>query len=355
MFKEVHYYKPNLEEVIQRYKNMYAARAPGHVVVYAIPEIPPAEPVPPLNAIDFDKNLEEYLDLGLRNYRAMLEVTRKIQDDLLPSFGPNFGIGEYSAFVDGKVIFTPDTSWAAPVLGSLDDIEKLELSPDNYWVKMMDRAMTYLMSRTISSPIPLVRGYYSPLDLAHALRGEAIFTDFVDQPEKVHKLLSFCADAIIWLAKRIQKIQGLTWGGSIAGAWLPPGTICMSEDIACMVSPATYAKFALPYTQRVIDAFGHGQIHTHSLGLRVIPEITRLNNLMGVQIAEDPNTPRTFDRLDWLLPRSHQVPLNFACTVEEIKINYDWITRDYNVIFACMNVGIEQAQELVQWIRARSR
>jgi hypothetical protein len=354
MFAEIHYYKPNLEEVVQRYKNMYAAKGPGHVAVYAIPTAPPAEPIPPLNTIDFDTRLEDYLDLCLRNYRAWLEVYREVPDDLLPTFGPNFGIGEYSAFIAGQVVFTEDTSWAAPVLKHLADMSKLELKEDNYWVRFMERAMRHLMSRTISAPIPLVRGYYSPLDLAHALRGEALFTDFVDSPEQVHRLMAFCAEAIVWLARRIRAIHGECWGGNIAGAWLLPGTICMSEDIACMVSPRTYAEFARPYTQKVIDSFGYGQIHTHSLGLRVIPEITQLRNLLGVQIAEDPNTPRIATKLDWLLPRCHKVPLNISFTPGEVRAKYDWISREYNIVFACVGVDVSEGRNLVEWIRARA-
>ncbi|MBG0770891.1 MAG: hypothetical protein H0S82_04240 [Anaerolineaceae bacterium] len=352
MFNEIHYYKPNLEEVIQRYKDLYAATGPGHAIIYTIPAMQPGEPVPPLNTIDFDNDMEDYLDLCLRNFRAWLEVTRELPDDLLPSFGPNFGIGDYSGFVAGEVVFTVDTSWAAPVLESLDQVDQLRLSEDNYWVRMMKRAMTHLMARTASSPIPLVRGYYSPLDMAHALRGEKLFTDFMDEPEKVHRLMAFCAEAIIWQASRIRAIHGLYWGGNIAGAWLNPGTICMSEDIACMISPRLYTEFARPYTQKVIDAFGYGQIHTHSLGVRVIPEISQLRNLLGIQIAEDPNTPRTVTRLDWLLPRSHNVPLNVHFEPEEVKELYDEITSEYNIIFAVMNVGIAEGQDLIKWVRS---
>lgn len=353
MFNEVHTYKPNLEEVIQRYKDLYAASGPGHVIIYAMPPSPQPEPVPPLNTIDFDGHLEDYLDLCLRNYRAYLEIGSEIKDDLLPTFGANFGIGEYSAFIAGQVVFTEDTSWAAPILKDLADVEKLELRPENYWVQMMERAMIHLMTRTASSPIALVRGYYSPLDLAHALRGETLFTDFTDSPEQVHRLMAFCTEAIIWLAQRLRKIHGLCWGGDIAGAWLYPGTICMSEDIACMVSPRTYAEFARPYTQRVIDTFGHGQIHTHSLGLRIIPEITQLRNLLGIHIAEDPNTPKTITKLDWLLPRAHQITLNVTGTPDEVRENYDWITKEYNVIFACMVSDVAEGRDLVKWIRSK--
>lgn len=353
MFKSIYYYKPNLEEVIRRFQSMYETKGPGQVAAYAIPPAPVGEPVPPLNQIDFNSNedVKKYLDVCLYNYELYIDYTKITLDDLIPTFGPNFGTGEYSAFIAGDVIFTEDTSWVAPILVELRDYQNLVLRDDNYWVQILQKTFKYLVEKTSEGPIPINRGYYSPLDLAYALRGERLFTDFSDDPELLHKFLDFCADAIIWLAKRIRAIIGLYFGGNIAGAWLKPGTICMSEDTACLISPKLYAEFARPYTQKVINAFGFGQIHTHSLGMRTIPEIAKLNNLLGIQISDDPNTPRGFEKLDWLLPRSNNVPLTVGCTPDELKTHYKEIASQYSIVFAInVNDAIE-GKEIIEWIR----
>lgn len=355
MFKEIHYYKPNLEDVIHRYQELYDAKEPGHVMVYAMPPAPIVEPTPALNTINLDTQMEAYLDICLWNYQANLEYVREICDDLIPTFGPNFGIGDYSAFIAGEVIFTEDTSWAAPILHSLDDMNELHLREDAYWVKIMEKSLQYLVDKTKSGPIPIIRGFYSPLDLAHALRGESLFMDFTDSHEKVHQFMDFCADAVIWIASRLRKITGVTFGGNIAGAWLKPGTICMSEDIACLVSPRTYAEFARPYTQKVINAFGHGQIHTHSLGVKCIPEITKLNNLLGLQISDDPNVPRGFEKLDWLLPRVNQIPLTVGCTPEELKSSYQEVSSQCNITYASTVEDEKEGKDLVEWVRGMAK
>lgn len=354
MFRPIYYYKPNLDAVIRRFQDMYEAAGPGYIAIYALPPAPIGDPVPPLNQINFDDQVEIYLDICLRNYELFIDYTRITFDDLIPTFGPNFGIGEYSAFIKGEVIFTEDTSWAAPVLDKLEDYYELSLSEGNYWVRMMERAFRYLVKQTASGPIPINRGYYSPLDLAYALRGEKLFTDFVDSPELLHSFMDFCAEATIWFAKRIQSIIGLYFGGNIAGAWLRAGTICMSEDTACLISPRLYTEFARPYTQKVIDAFGFGQIHTHSLGFRNIPEIAKLKNLLGIQISDDPNVPRGYERLDWLLPRSNKVPLTIGCTPNELIACFKEVTSQYNIVFAVNVSDASEGREIVDWVRRHS-
>ena len=352
MFKDILYYKPNLHEVIMRYKSLYATHEPGHIIVYALPSFNPPEQPPSLNQVDFDQDLHDYLNIFLRNYEAQIEQTRPILDDLIPSFGLFFGIGDYSAFIAGDVIFTPDTSWAAPVIHDWSDLDKLELREDNYWEQLLERSIAYILHFTRPASIPIVRGFYSPLDMAHALRGEALFTDFFDNPEQVHRLMLFSTQAVIWNARRLRSVIGEYFNGNIAGAWLPPGTICMSEDIACMISPRTYAKFARPYTQQVIDAFGYGQIHTHSLGLRGIPEITQLHNLVGLQISDDPNTPRAFEQLDDLLPKVHGVPITIGCTSSDIYQSFTDLRSKYSLTFAASVGNVEEGSDLVNFVRS---
>lgn len=355
--KDIFYYKPTLYETIERYKSLYQADAPGRACVFlGIPYQGEPMETMPLTQIDWssEQGFNKYLDMILRNSERSWENAREFADDCIPTAALFIGIGEYSAFVAGEVVFTEDTSWARPVLQNWDDLDTLELNPENCWVKTLEHAMEFLCKRCRPAGIPVLRGYYSPLDLAHALAGNRILTDCYDNPDHVHRLMSFCADAAIWLADRLQAITGEWYGGVVAGAWLPPKTICMSEDIACLVSPRIYREFALPYTQKVIDHFGSGQIHTHSLGLRVIPEISKLEKLVGIQIAEDPNTPRAFENIDFLLDRCGNVPLSVSCTLAELKERLPEILQKSNFIACPMLNSREECNEALAFVRAHS-
>lgn len=356
--KDILTYKPTLYEVIARYQALYAAQGPGHLCVF-ISAPYAGEPLEqrPLTAVDWSsqESIDDFLDMTLRNMHRTWQDAIPIADDNIPCGALYIGIGEYSAYVAGEVTFGEDTSWSTPVLERWEDLDQLRLSEDNRWYRILKHCIEYICAHCRPLGIPVVRGYYSPLDLAHALRGPVLFTDFVDAPEQVRRLMEFCTEATIWLAEHIQGIIGQSYGGQVAGAWLPPGTICMSEDIACLVGPRVYATFARPYTQRVIDHFGHGQIHTHSLGHQVIPEISRLNRLMGIQVAEDPNTKRTFEQLDWLLQRCTSVPLTVSCTLQDLRDHVAELSRRTNIILCPVLEERRQIDEALALIRSHSR
>lgn len=354
---DILHYKTTLHEVIARYQGLYAAQGPGHLCTFlSLPYT--GEPLErqPLTEVDWTDwaSIDAYLDLTLRNAHRQWQDAVGLADDNIPCGALFIGIGEYSAYVKGEVTFSEDTSWANPVIERWEDLDQLTLSEDNRWYRILAHTIEHLVAHCRPLGIPVVRGYYAPLDLAHGLRGPALFTDMMDSPQQVHRLMEFCTTATIWVAERIQRIIGPSYGGQVAGAWLPPGTVCMSEDIACLVSPRTYAAFARPYTQRVIDHFGHGQIHTHSLGHHVIPEISKLKSLMGIQVAQDPNTARTFEQLDTLLARCTSVPLTVNCTLQDLRDHVADLSQRTNIILCPTLEDRSQAEEALALIRGHS-
>jgi hypothetical protein len=357
MLKHIGFYKPNLDRVVTRYQKFYDAKGPGHICTFVdAPYQGGSLENMPLTEIEWENegSYERYLDMTLRNLGRIWEAHREILDDNIPTAYVFIGIAEYSAFLGGEVAFQEDTSYASLAIHEWSDLDHLRLDEENFWLNVLEQGLRHLVSRCDPFEIPIVRGNYAPLDLAQALRGEALFTDFFENPEWVHKLMRFCTRATIWLEERLQKIIGEWRGGRVAGGWLPPRTICMSEDVACMVSPKTYSEFARPYTQQVIDAFGFGMIHTHSLGFHVIPEIAKLNNLLGLQIAQDPNTPQTFEKLDELLDGCGKVPLSVSCTLDDLKIRLPSLSERTNIIL-CPSVGsVDEAHEAVDLIRRYS-
>jgi hypothetical protein len=215
-----------------------------------------------------------------------MEIRLGIEDDWILSVVPYMGIGEFSAFVAGEIEFGEDTSWAAPVINEKSDLETLCLDPNNKWFRKLNEATRYMVRKIAPYRIPLGRGYYSPLDLAWALRGEAIYMDFYEDPQFVHNLMEFALSATEWFARaQAAEIFAPDVVHELSAWHCGPNRVAVSEDISSLISPSHYAQYGAPYTQRLFDSFGIGEVHCHSAGPHVVPEFLKLYD-MGVHQFE---------------------------------------------------------------------
>ncbi|MPN27939.1 hypothetical protein SDC9_175373 [bioreactor metagenome] len=205
-----------------------------------------------------------------------------------------------------------------------------------------------ILQQSQESGIPFTKGFFSPLDLAMALRGEDLYYDFQDDPDGVHSLMSYCADVTIQFASDVYALARKYLSGY--ALWYIDGKINMSEDISCMISPNTWREFARPYTQRVIDHFGHGYMHTHSRAMYMVKEICNLNHVAHLWLATDPNQPRPMDCLEQLIEDSHGVCLAIDCEgTGEIERNYNTIAKG-NFSFCLPVCGYEEAVSAINTI-----
>lgn len=359
MFKEANYYKPNFKEVIERFEKFYDAvdnGSTGNFIYRAFLDSDrELASSLKLNRYDFDNGIDRYIDDLVRETEKTYDIRRTVLDDTLPNISPILGAGDYSAFVDGDIVFGEDTSWSHPVLESLEDWRRLQEVGSSKWYKRFMLISERLMEQVKGTGVPFMRGFFSPLDLAHALRGEDIYTDFYDDPDEVHKFLDFCADATIKFAEDLKKRVYKHLGESEYGVWFFEDCINMSEDIACMISPELYREFEAPYTQKIIDHFGAGFLHCHSRALYIVPELCRLKNVKNIWIASDPNQIEPIDILEDLIKKSNNVCLSIDCSSFEIVIKNIEIAKEGNIAFCAPVVDIDEANRNTEFIRKHSK
>jgi uroporphyrinogen-III decarboxylase len=220
---------------------------------------------------------------------------------------------------------------------ALADFKKLPALGASEWYGRFLDICGYMLKRTSGAGIPFMRGFFSPLDLAGALRGEGIYYDFYDEPALLHEFLDFCADCTIKFAKDLYALCEKYLGESKYGMFFLDG-INMSEDIACMISADLYREFCAPYTQKVIDAFGKGYMHCHSRAMYLVKEICSLNNVATLWLATDPNQPRPIEHLETLVADADSVCLNIDCDdFSEIEKNAHSLKKGNFSI--CLPVG----------------
>ena len=103
------------------------------------------------------------------------------------------------------------------------------------------------------------------VDTAHLVYGDAIFYDFYDDPEFIHRLLDASCDAIDFSMrecfKRIHRIQEFVTHYNHLAIPKDLGGLKISEDTTTLLSPALIDEFAKPYIRSVLERFGGGYVH----------------------------------------------------------------------------------------------
>ncbi|MDD4069070.1 MAG: uroporphyrinogen decarboxylase family protein [Candidatus Izemoplasmatales bacterium] len=355
MFKSIENYKINIDKSFEENHKLYNDSFNKKVGNISFRVLPPSD-VSFYQKIDlcsynFDTDIDKYAnDLIELLDKSYLERI-KIDDNMLPAVFPILGIGDYSAFVAGDITFQPDTSWGEHVLQNIDDWKKLPHLGTSPWYKRFLDISEQLIIRSFKQGIPFMRGFFSPLDLAHALRGEDIYYDFYDEPAKLHELLNFCAEATIKFAEDIYNLVDKYYKNTKYGTWYTKKQINMSEDIACMISGEAYREFCRPHTQKVINHFGTGYMHCHSRAMYLVKEICDLDNVVHLWLATDPNQPRPIDHIDQLVKDSNSVVIAIDCgNFEEIEENFSKMKKGNFSI--CLPVSsIEEGIEMVERFR----
>lgn len=306
-----------------------------------------------LNDWKFPGDLYDYLNARLEKSKHYWGERLDVKDDLIPCISPWFGIAEHSAFLGGDVDFSQSTSWHLPVIDDWNDMNKLAMDEENPWYRMIVDGIKYLKEISEGMFAVKLRGGYSPLDMANALRGNALFMDFYDNPEQVKDLLVFCARAIAWFMDRQKDAAGSFQDGFITGMdiWLAGNSAGhFSEDTAALCSPEIYKEFGMPYTTDLVRGYSHVFMHTHTLGVHTIPDIVSIPGIDVIEISNDPNCPRAIDvyrKLDTVL-KDKVVVVNL--TLDEIRDNLDFL-KTRRTIFWYDAVDIDDAKAAVALIR----
>ena len=195
----------------------------------------------------------------------------------------------------------------------------------------------------------------------YCLWGYGILTDFYDHPKGLHHLLELVTEFTIKLVEAQLELVGQFQGGiftSWMGWWSPGRPVSLSEDEFALCRPSLYSEFGLPYAQRLIDHFGSGWYHLHTLGLHVLPEIVKLKNLFGIQISDDPGYPKAFKKLSWIKGITTDIPLNITCTLEEFMDGLENHTLPGNVMYDLnaegykpVSITVDEANRLMQRVK----
>ncbi len=215
-------------------------------------------------------HLDYYLDPETW-FRANLQVAREFPEVIpVPSWWIEYGMAIEPSALGNRLHFRPDQPpGQSPVLARLEDIERLApVNPETdglmaFALQLYRRHKRRIQDSGFTIPLATARG---PLCLASYLRGiTELMMDLVEDPERVHRLLSFTTETVIrWLQAQAEAI-----GDTVEGIFL-------LDDIPGMLSRKSYLEFAHPYLQRICAAFPAGWVKIYHNDANIRPFLADL-------------------------------------------------------------------------------
>lgn len=349
---------PVISRRVRRYQEFYASNRPGDLLI-GVRQVPYWISKKNLFDYDFEKggHLAMAEDMAL-SATTMLAHNAPVDDDLIPWICPDFGIAVHHTYIfDLPMEFAEWTSWAPHPLAGPDGWAKLPevcYNPDNKWVRRIKEMLQALMARP-EQPY-LVNGHYhfSPLDLANALRGNDLFTDFYEAPEQVTELLRRCTETAMAFEADLRTILGDRPGTPFWGALAPKDSIFVSEDAMDMCGPKVSSEWGQPWTEKLRDRFGKLTIHHHMLGAKLHRVVGSMARNSLVQLSNDPNCPAAADKLLELYADSGSNALMFDCSLEDLRRLGDVLKQIRAVVMVAVGDNPAAAREAVEIVRSLS-
>ncbi len=344
--------------VIARTRSFFDRQTePGHALIsVSIPAEAP--PIPPLRTFDLDYQLGEWLDLRLAAAAAGWAAKDGLDDDSLPCIAPQFGIAEHAAWLGLDVHLQDTTCLAVPNVHGPADLPGVRARPDCRWFGYMRDGYAHLRRRQNGRFLLAVRGAMAPMDLANAVRGDDLFTDFLLNPDFAHDLLDALVAPTRWYYEQLTAWADDLDGGRVlhyGHGWWPPGSIGhLSNDAAMLCGREVYRTFGLPYETRLVEGYAHVLYHVHTQKMHYVPDLATLPNLALLELTHDPQTPAPIENLAAMLAATGRANLMLRGTSDQIRTRLaELAPRNVFLLAACQDRA--DAADLIREVRARTR
>jgi len=310
-------YKPNLERTLERRRAFYQREMLDQVLVCfsvdGLPRVSHLRFVP-----DYVQMCQVQVDY--------FEARRELDDDWVPLAQTHFGMGLFGAIFGSEIVWRPEsaTSWSRPPFQEEwpdDYAERLRFDPHHPLVDLVRRSIRHHREHSRGRFGVGVLETIDALNLVNELRGATQgFMDLYLHPDIVRDVMELGVQwNIEWLEMQMEEAGPFAGGWASLADWFPWRTVWLSVDAYGSCKLETYVEMGREFMQRLIDHFGYGWQHLHSDGVRLLPEIVKLRNLVGIQIGEDVGYPRPFEIVRELQAVAGTVPLQIGCTWQEFR------------------------------------
>ena len=351
-----------LIQLSEKWRQFHQDKTPGQILATICPYTFTVDygargyPARPLSSWNFDTDTRAFVEYAKKQHDCFLDYTKDLDNDYFPALNVNLGYGTHSAYVTGlPVTFGEDTSWVHHFINDWDaDMPKLRLDENNYWYRKV-LEMTKMFAELQNGEYAVAAfSNAGPGDMANAIRGNEIFTDLYDEPERVTALMDFCVKAAIWMEDSIHKITGDVNGGSVtANCWFEGRAPYISLDFNDLCAPQQFRDFDFIATQKILDYYQSAFIHHHMKGYHIHADAAKLNHLKLLEISWDPGLRKPVELLPEILEMHDGLPLMVRCTAQDVYAHINDLKKGRVVIM--LNIGnLDEGKEVMRFIRKNS-
>ncbi len=235
-----------------------------------------------------------------------------------------FGISVVPAIYGIPIIYTPD-NWPDCERRYLSDEELDRIEPPDLETNPFFRQLMAQVDR-IADFEDRVEGFLNwqgVLNNAHRLRGEKLFFDLMDSPQRCRRLFECIVTTMIDAAERLHRRQRSTG--------VENDFITVSNCLVNMISPQQYREFLFPLDVRLAEAFGCIGIHNCSWNADpYIEDYARVPHVGYIDMGLESNLSRARE----LMPAARRAliyrPTDLANKpLEEIREDLERLAREY--------------------------
>jgi hypothetical protein len=256
-------------------------------------------------------------------------------------------------------------SGAKPLIASKDDLHKLKIDPDNYWVKFIQEALRHCIELSDDKMVLIPIISMDALNLAVELMGTTeAYTAIYDEDSVVFDVMEFGIEYNAYLYKiqndiirpyndRIIKKAAQNADSS------PYGGLLLSVDAYTICNPDIYEEMGFNYQQRLIDKVGYAYLHMHGTLLDgLLPLTSKLKGVTDYRLGRDlkAGVDLPFESVVWMrevLGDDKQFTIGVSKNefIDGIKNR----TLPFNVHYQSGAGSVEEAEMMVEMARNYKR
>ena len=298
------------------------------------------------------------VDVFLEDYERMYQETQSIGQDGFWVGEPFTGIPWIEAMLGCEIRATPNSFVSQPWARSADDLNRIELDPDNAWLKKYMEFTEKLTAKSAGRfPIgqPIMRGI---ADALGAVMGQTeMVVALMEEPEIVQKAMKNIANAFSRvIAEQHQAVRPFHGGWSIGfyHVWTPKPCIWFQDDLTAILSPRLYRSYLRELDRGICLGYEYTAFHLHPVSFFILDDLLSIAELRAIQVNKDIGGPS----IAQMIPEFKKIAAvkNLIVWGDLDENDIDCLTSELpnaGLFLTIVSPTLERAVELMQYLRSK--